>query len=222
MRWGSTSTVSGTGRWRWTIARRCITGLVTTERLLSGDPLDREAQKQQVLDRDFDVYLNLVQIMLAKYRGVQGEEGHQPFESGANPNPDPVQKQKQAEADAQLGEILELMVESCEKIDPAAVLDYLPGDVPLSKVIGFVKASFSHNIQERKKMSILKSLTKQEALQVRSELISHQKQSVVVHPESVCRVCYKRIQNSVFILDNDGRLVHFVCHRRIAQKNAKK
>jgi tetratricopeptide (TPR) repeat protein len=207
--------------------------VVTNKRLLSGDSTTTTTttttsnanagapDHKPVLERDMNVYLDLVQILLAEYaaNGVEPSRGgneNEADEKGSSPNENEQQLKEAANDNDPLGKVLDLMVESCEKIDPVAVLDYLPGDVPLSRVIAYIKSSFSHNIQERKKMSILKSLTKQEALQVRSELIGQQKQSVVVHPESVCRVCYKRIQNSVFILDNDGRLVHFVCHRRMA------
>ena len=105
--------------------------------------------------------------------------------------------------------------EQLHTVDPVQVLSCLPDTLPLSSMLGYIETSFSQTLQERKKMSILKSLTKQEALQVRGELVNHQKQSVVVSPESVCRACYKRIQNSVFILDNDGRLIHYNCYRRL-------
>ena len=118
-----------------------------------------------------------------------------------------------------LRRVLDLLVARCDRIDIAQVLGILPEGAGLGEVLPFLEASFSHNLQSRKKLSILKSLTKQEALQVRGELVSHQKQSVVVTPESVCKVCYKRIQNSVFVLDKeDGRLTHFVCHRRRNQQ----
>ncbi|UPQ97543.1 vacuolar sorting protein [Chloropicon primus] len=161
-------------------------------KLLSGDGGGPGAGglSQSPGDGDLNVYLDLMRILL---------------ESG--------------EGEGRMGRILDLMTERCDRIDLVQVLGILPEATPLYELIEYLKASFSHSLQERKKMSILKSLTKQEALQVRSELINHQKQSVVVHPESVCKFCYKRVQNSVFVVDkDDGRLIHFVCHRRKEQQ----
>ena len=152
------------------------------------------------------VYLSLVQILL-----------------GQNSTDDTRGGQGEAEVDEKrLDKVLRLLMDCSDRIDAVQVLSVLPTTTPLSRLLAYLKVSFSGNLRTRKQMSVLKSLTKQEALQYRSDLISHQKQSVVVTPESVCRVCYKRIQNSVFVVDEeDGRLVHFVCHRR-AQANAAK
>ena len=74
-----------------------------------------------------------------------------------------------------------------EKLDPSDVLQLLPPTVPLGSLLAYLEGSFSHVFEERKKMGILKSLTRQEALRVRGELAVRQKQSVVVSNESVCR-----------------------------------
>ena len=151
------------------------------------------------------VYLSLVQILL----GQDSPSGA----SGASGGEAEVDEKR-------LGKVLTFLMDCSDRIDAVRLLSILPGSIPLSRLLAYLKVSFSGNLRARKQMSVLKSLTKQEALQYRSELISHQKQSVVVTPESVCRVCYKRIQNSVFVVDEeDGRLVHFVCHRR-AQASA--
>lgn len=121
----------------------------------------------------------------------------------------------QRTAQPDLETALELLEEHASKIKPLKVLEVLPDNVPIGRIKHFLEASLQNNINEKRRMQVLKGLLYAEHLQVQEQRMHYQSQSVLMTEFNVCPVCKKRFGNqSAFARYPNGDIVHYSCQVR--------
>lgn len=114
---------------------------------------------------------------------------------------------------------LSLLEEHAPKIHPIQALEVLPDTVPICRIRHFLESSLQKQLNERRRILVLKSLTVAENLQVQEQRMHYESQSIKMTELNVCSVCKKRFGNqSAFALYPDGDVVHFSCQDRKAQQ----
>ncbi|XP_031786961.1 vam6/Vps39-like protein [Nasonia vitripennis] len=121
----------------------------------------------------------------------------------------------QRTAQPDLETALELLEEHAAKIEPQKALDVLPDSVPIGRIRHFLEASLQNNINEKRRMQVLKGLLYAEHLQVQEQRMHYESQSVLMTEFNICPVCKKRFGNqSAFARYPNGDIVHFSCQIR--------
>ena len=105
----------------------------------------------------------------------------------------------QRTASPDLETALELLEEHASKINPLKVLEVLPDSVPIGRIKHFLEASLQNNINEKRRMQVLKGLLYAEHLQVQEQRMHYQSQSVLMTEFNVCPVCKKRFGNQRYV-----------------------
>ncbi|XP_034941831.1 vam6/Vps39-like protein [Chelonus insularis] len=112
---------------------------------------------------------------------------------------------------------LELLEQYASKINPLKALEVLPDNVPIGRIRYFLEASLQNQLNERRKMQVLKGLLHAEHLQVQEQRMYHESQSVLMTEFNICSVCKKRFGNqSAFARHPNGEIVHYSCQERKA------
>lgn len=84
-------------------------------------------------------------------------------------------------------------------------------DLPVGKVLPFLKASLQHFHHSRLEDQIEHNLLRANRIELHAKLIECQRQRAVVTPETRCCHCRKEIGDRVFLRYPQGTLVHFKC-----------
>ncbi|KAK3931419.1 Vam6/Vps39-like protein [Frankliniella fusca] len=114
---------------------------------------------------------------------------------------------------------LSLLEENASKIRPIQALEVLPDTVPICRIRHFLETSLERQLNEIRRVLVLKSLTYAENLQVHEQRMHYESQSIMMTELNVCAVCKKRFGNqSAFVLYPDGDIVHFSCQDRKAEQ----
>lgn len=90
---------------------------------------------------------------------------------------------------------LELLEEHAQKIEPLKALEVLPDSLLIGRIRHFLEASMQNNINEKRRMQVLKSLLYAEHLQVQEQRMHYESQNVLMTEFNVCPVCKKRFGN---------------------------
>ncbi|KAJ1528436.1 hypothetical protein ONE63_006848 [Megalurothrips usitatus] len=110
---------------------------------------------------------------------------------------------------------LNLLEENAGKINAAQALDVLPDTVPICRIHHFLATSLQKQLNERRRILVLKGLTYGENLQAKEQRMHYESHSIKMTELDVCSVCKKRFGNqSAFALYPDGAVVHFSCQDR--------
>eukprot|EP00898_Chlorokybus_atmophyticus_P001819 jgi/Chlat1/2638/Chrsp178S02479 len=112
-----------------------------------------------------------------------------------------------------LDEAFALLQSQHDKIDATMALSLLPANITLQVLLPFIESVLKEGSERHRFCTVVRSLRRSENLQVREALIKCRRRSVTVQPDKTCIVCFKRIGTSVFAVQPDGSLVHFVCYR---------
>lgn len=105
----------------------------------------------------------------------------------------------QRTAQPDLETALELLEEHAAKIEPQKALDVLPDSVPIGRIRHFLEASMQNNINEKRRMQVLKGLLYAEHLQVQEQRMHYESQSVLMTEFNICPVCKKRFVNQRWV-----------------------
>lgn len=103
-----------------------------------------------------------------------------------------LESASQRTAQPDLETALELLEEHAAKIEPIKALEALPDSVPIGRIRHFLEASLQNNINERRRMQVLKGLLYAEHLQVHEQRMLYESQNVLMTEFNVCPVCKKR------------------------------
>ncbi|XP_058809181.1 vam6/Vps39-like protein [Phymastichus coffea] len=110
---------------------------------------------------------------------------------------------------------LELLEEHAPKIEPLKALEVLPDSLPIGRIRHFLEASMQNNINEKRRIQVLKGLLYAEHLQVQEQRMHYESQNVLMTEFNICPVCKKRFGNqSAFARYPNGDIVHFSCQIR--------
>jgi hypothetical protein len=101
----------------------------------------------------------------------------------------------QRTAQPDLETALELLEEHAAKIDPLKALEVLPNSVPIGRIKHFLEASLQNNINQKRRMQVLKGLLYAEHLQVQEQRMHYESQNVLMTEFNICPVCKKRFGN---------------------------
>ncbi|XP_014212191.1 vam6/Vps39-like protein [Copidosoma floridanum] len=170
----------------------------------------------------------------ARYQSQSQTEKSKPANSSAaevyitlirqllNPNesdtelPSLVESQQARTALPDLETALELLEEHASKIEPIKAIEALPDSVPVGRIRHFLEASMQNNINEKRKMQVLKGLLYAEHLQVQEQRMHYESQSVLMTEFNICPVCKKRFgKQSAFARYPNGEIVHYSCQRKV-------
>lgn len=111
--------------------------------------------------------------------------------------------------------VLDLLEVHATKLDPYAVLQLLPGDIPLNRLQPFLETALHHSLERRRNNQVLKGLLYASNLQLQEQRMHLESRSVLVSEFSVCPVCSKKFTNqSAFVRYPNGTIVHYSCRDR--------
>ncbi|XP_055540397.1 vam6/Vps39-like protein [Wyeomyia smithii] len=112
--------------------------------------------------------------------------------------------------------VLTIMERNAKKINPYAVLQILPDDIPLVRIKSFLEIALNHHLERKRKTQILKGLYYAEHLQTHEQKIHYESKHLLVTELSVCPVCKKKFSyQSAFVRTAEGSIVHFSCQDKI-------
>lgn len=115
--------------------------------------------------------------------------------------------------------VLELLERHAAKINPYAVLQILPDNIPLVRLRTFLETALHNSLERRRNNQILKGLLYAENLQFQEQRMHLESKSVVISEISICPVCMKKFTNqSAFVRYPDGKIVHFSCQEKPVSK----
>lgn len=141
-------------------------------------------EKAKHQDGTDEVYVTLIQELLKPNRDSLIDL----MRAGCTP-----QLQRTAQPDLETA--LELLEEHASKIMPLKALEVLPDTVPIGRIRHFLEASLQNNINEKRRMQVLKGLLYAEHLQVQEQRMHYESQSVLMTEFNICPVCKKRFGN---------------------------
>lgn len=111
--------------------------------------------------------------------------------------------------------VLDLLEAHATKLDPYAVLQLLPGDIPLNRLQPFLETALHQSLERRRNNQVLKGLLYASNLQLQEQRMHLESRSVLVSEFSVCPVCSKKFTNqSAFVRYPNGTIVHYSCRDR--------
>lgn len=112
--------------------------------------------------------------------------------------------------------VLAIMENNAKKINPSAVLQILPDDIPLNSIKNFLEIALNHHLERKRKTQILKGLYYAEHLQTQEQKMHYESKHFLVTELSVCPVCKKKFSyQSAFVRTPEGNIVHFSCQDKI-------
>uniref|UniRef100_A0A8D8VAN1 Vam6/Vps39-like protein n=1 Tax=Cacopsylla melanoneura TaxID=428564 RepID=A0A8D8VAN1_9HEMI len=116
-----------------------------------------------------------------------------------------------------LDSALDLLEGNATKIPAAGALRLLPDDVPLSRVLYYLRTALSHSLNEKRKAQVMRGLLYAEHLQSQEKRIFYESQCVIITENNICPVCKKRFGNqSAFVRYPSGEIVHYSCQEKYA------
>lgn len=111
--------------------------------------------------------------------------------------------------------VLDLLEQHATKLNPYAVLQILPNDIPISRLQPFLETALHHSLERRRNNQVLKGLLYASNLQLQEQRKHVESKSVLVSEFSVCPVCSKKFSNqSAFVRHPNGTIVHYSCRDR--------
>lgn len=119
-----------------------------------------------------------------------------------NSNPLGHNPELQRTAQPDLEMALQLLEKHASKINPLKALDVLPDTVPVGRIKHFLEISLQKQLNDRRRMQVLKSLLYAEHLQVQEQRMHYESQSVLMTEFNICPVCKKRFSNQRFVFIN--------------------
>lgn len=111
--------------------------------------------------------------------------------------------------------VLDMLQNHATKLDPHAVLQILPNDISLIRLLPFLETALHHSLERRRNNQVLKGLLYAATLQLQEQRMHLESKSVLIYDYSVCPVCKKKFTNqSALIRYPDGKIVHYKCSDR--------
>ncbi|XP_022914524.1 vam6/Vps39-like protein [Onthophagus taurus] len=145
-----------------------------------------------------DVYLHLLQILL------------NPQQKTSLPIPNANLSPLTAEPNMDLA--LDYLERYASKIDPFKALQFLPKNVPMSRINKFVQVALHRKTKERRWVQLLKGLLYSENLQCQEIRLQLLNRSFLINDLNLCSVCKKRFGNqSALVHYPNGNIVHYSC-----------
>lgn len=89
----------------------------------------------------------------------------------------------------------------------------LPDHIPILRLKRFLEVSLHHQLEQKRKLQILKGLYYSENLQRKEQNMSCESRSFLITEMTLCAVCKRKFSNqSAFVRLPNGDLVHISCH----------
>lgn len=111
--------------------------------------------------------------------------------------------------------VLEILDQHATKLNPYAVLQILPNDIPLIRLQPFLETALHHSLERRRNNQVLKGLLYASNLQLQEQRMHVESRNVLISEFSVCPVCSKKFTNqSAFVRHPNGTIVHYSCRDR--------
>uniref|UniRef100_A0A8D8SG64 Vam6/Vps39-like protein n=1 Tax=Cacopsylla melanoneura TaxID=428564 RepID=A0A8D8SG64_9HEMI len=117
-------------------------------------------------------------------------------------------------AKSHLDVALDLMEGNPTKISALGALHLLPDDVPLSRVVPYLRHALNNSMYEKRKAQLMSSLLYADHLQHQEQRILEQSQWVLITENDVCLVCKKRFGHSAFVRHPNGDVIHYTCQEK--------
>lgn len=127
-----------------------------------------------------DVYVSLIKLILAP-------------DSSPLTLPGVTLSPKTASPD--LEKALQILEDHADRVNPLTALAILPDNVQVSRIQKFLQVALHAQLEERRRVQLLRGLLYAEHLQCQEMRLHLQSQSVLVTDLNVCPVCKKRFGN---------------------------
>lgn len=115
------------------------------------------------------------------------------------------------EVKAQIEPALHILDKHAVKIDTTKALELLPPSTKISDILNYLENLIEKKAARRRKCMLLRNILYAENALVIKEHMKFSKIKCVITEEKNCRVCKKRIGNSVFARYPNGVIVHYHC-----------
>nr|CAG4715111.1 unnamed protein product [Naegleria fowleri] len=99
------------------------------------------------------------------------------------------------------------------KIDLIKALKLLPENVPVIELMRYFEAVMRSHTEQKRKVQIMKNISRSENLQVQEQVIGERKRLVKIKSDRICPVCKKRIGMSAFVCYPNGIVTHYICSK---------
>lgn len=114
-----------------------------------------------------------------------------------------------------IDDVLDLLEKHATKMNPYAVLQILPDNIPMIRLRPFLETALHHSLEKRRNVQVLKGLLYASNLQIQEQRMHLESKSVLVTEFSVCPICTKKFTSqSAFVRLPNGKIVHYSCRDR--------
>lgn len=111
--------------------------------------------------------------------------------------------------------VLDILEKHATKLNPYAVLQILPDNIPLLQLRNFLELALHTQLERKRNNQVLKGLLYAENLQTQEQRMHHESKSLLITENSVCPVCTKKFTNqSAFVRYPNGKIVHYSCQEK--------
>lgn len=111
--------------------------------------------------------------------------------------------------------VLDVLDKHATKLNPYAVLQILPDNIPLLQLRNFLELALHTQLEDKRNNQVLKGLLYAENLQTQEQRMHHESKSVLITENSVCPKCTKKFTNqSAFVRNPNGKIVHYSCQEK--------
>jgi len=106
-----------------------------------------------------------------------------------------------------------------KEIDPSKASDSLPEQTPLHLLNTYFEKLLREINQEKRNKQVLSNIQKCETMKIRSELLKLRSRVVKITDETLCPVCNRRIGETAFAYYPNGTVIHYLCYKKLEDKN---
>ncbi|OQR67629.1 vam6/Vps39 protein-like [Tropilaelaps mercedesae] len=111
-------------------------------------------------------------------------------------------------------DILNLLDRHVDKVDPLRVIEMLPSEVPLGKLVHFITKLLETQSTQLSRLRVHNALLLSDNTKLKQLKLELEKFSVIIDDLTLCDICQRRINRSVFVQTAKGQIVHYACHNK--------
>ncbi|KDO28175.1 hypothetical protein SPRG_06223 [Saprolegnia parasitica CBS 223.65] len=104
-----------------------------------------------------------------------------------------------------------VMARHAKQLPGITALELIPPSTPLAKVTDFLGQLLPHSAHQVRDQMLARNLSNIYNLQVQCDRVERISESVEIDAKTICGVCKKRIDTTIFAVYPNGSLVHFSC-----------
>ncbi|XP_003741565.1 vam6/Vps39-like protein [Galendromus occidentalis] len=113
-----------------------------------------------------------------------------------------------------ISRVLEILNRHADKLDPLRAVEEIPPEVSLKKLEQFLTGLLETQNVYLSKLRLRQALLMNENFKMKEIKMDIEKNPVLIQDSTLCDICGRRINRSVFVMTEDQQIVHYACHKR--------